>query len=132
MSAAAGPTVLTVVVNGEAVLRYDRRLALPPQQLAYLDAMDRRMERGVPLDQSLVADPDPLQRARFVALQLWNAMRSEDEAPIAAACAWLANRIPELRQVRFELQPQGPHIDLVFDRDYVKEVRVDLIRPGRS
>lgn len=122
---------LTVVVNGEAVVEYDRGVTLPPRQRDYLDAMDRRMAAGIRLGDERVATPDQLQRAQFVALQLWRALEENDDAPIAASCAWLASRIPELRQVKIEAGGEGAHIDLVFDRDYVKEVRVDFVMPDK-
>ncbi len=123
--------VLAIVVNGESAVEYDRRVVLPSHQVAYLEAMDRRMEQGIRVGRDFLAAPDRLQCAQFVALQLWGAVRDGNDARTAAARAWLANRIPPLRQVRIEVTESLPHIDLVFDRDYVKEVRVDFSAPGK-
>jgi hypothetical protein len=123
--------MLVVSVDGEAIVQYDRRITLPAQQRAYLDAMDRRMAQGIQPGSNRIEQPDELDRARFVAVQLSEALKSDNDALIAAACAWLANRIPELRQVKIENRERQRHIDLVFDRDYVKEVRVDLVTPKK-
>lgn len=125
----AGLHGLTVVINGDSILEYDRDKGLPAQQSAYLDRMDRQMDTGLTLNGEVIASPDQLQRAQFVALHLIEALRDENEAQAAASCAYLANRIPELKQVRVEDTGAGLHVDLVFDRAYSREVRVGLSMP---
>jgi len=88
---------LVVAIDGVSQLEYDRTRPLAPQQQAALEAMDRRMDGGIRLAGLEVPEPDPLQRAQFVAEQLLAAVDMEDEALAAATLAWLANRLPELR-----------------------------------
>ncbi len=57
--------MLTVVINGEAVIEYDRRKPLDPRQQLFLDRMDRDMDSGVHLDGHQESSPDFLARARL-------------------------------------------------------------------
>lgn len=118
---------LAVVLNGERVLQYDRGQPLPDQQRDYLEKMDRDMDAGIRVDGSLVTNPDPLQRAQFVASHLIWALKEDREAHAAAACSYLAARIPSLKQVRAVDKPAGhARIELVFDEGYQMSVAVSL------
>lgn len=118
---------LAVVLNGERVLQYDRSQPLPDHQRDYLDKMDRDMDLGIQIDGSLVPDPDPLQRAQFVAGHLIWALKEDRDAHAAAACSYLAVRIPSLKQVRAVDKPAGnSRIELVFDEGYQMSVAVSL------
>jgi hypothetical protein len=122
---------LAVVVNGELKLNYDRDKPLPAHQRAYLDRMDRRMDGGIPVGGETIASPDLGARARFVAAQLVHALRVDDEPLAAATCSYLANRLPDLQQVRIETDGVETHVDLVFDRPYVPQSVVQIVRPDR-
>lgn len=116
---------LSVVVDGEQVLRFDRDHPLTPEQRASLQAMDRRLEehvaaRGEPL-------PDPVARARLVAGTLFHALERGEDRRAAACTGWLATRFPELQQVRVTRHAgRPPTIELVFDRPYAPEARVQF------
>ena len=45
----------------------------------------------------------------------------------AALCSYLANRLPDLKQVKYTEQADEVVIDLVFDEPYQKQVAVQLI-----
>lgn len=122
---------LTVVLNGQAVVEYDRNKPLPDQQLAYLDRMDQEMEKGLQVGGENIASPDLKQKAQFVALQLFQALADNQDAVIAASCAYLANRLPDLKQVvgnSIEGQA-GVACDLVFDRPHVQEATLQFMKP---
>ncbi len=121
---------LVVAIDGVSQLEYDRTRPLAPQQQAALEAMDRKMDKGIRLAGLELPEPDPLQRAQFVAEQLMAAIDMEQEVLAAATLAWLANRLPELRQVAVRHSAAGRVIDLVFDRDHVPEQTVRFHRPG--
>ena len=123
------PQPLVVVINDVAHLEYDRSKALPDAQRRYLDRMDRDMDRGIDVGSERIAAPDRMQRAQFVALSLIGAVQNGNDALAAAACAWLADRLPELQQVRALVQDQGTAVDLVFDKPYVKEQKISFVRP---
>jgi hypothetical protein len=117
---------LTILVNGAPHLEYDRDKALPEHQLAYLDRMDEHMNRGIELGGAQVDNPDVLQRAQFVAIQVIEGLQDGNEPVVAASCAYLASRMPDLTQVRAQLVEQGYSVELVFGEPYVKEVAVQF------
>ena len=117
---------LTVVIDGQLHLQYDRSKTLPVRQLAYLDRMDQKMDEGITLGGKAVESPDTLQRAQFVALHLLEAMQDGDDGLIAASCAYLANRLPDMHQVKASLTGDADSAELVFDEPYTKEVAVEF------
>ncbi len=125
MNSSDNPT-LTIVIDNQPHLEYDRAKTLPAQQLAYLDRMDQKMDVGISLGGETIERPDRLQRAQFVALHLLEAMQDGDDALIAASCAYLANRLPDLHQVKASLNGGAVSAELVFDEAYTKEVAVDF------
>jgi hypothetical protein len=119
--------VLVVLVNGEAQLEYDRGKALPESQLHYLERMDQQMDAGVRLGSDWIERPDRMQRAEFVAVHLLDALQEGNEALAAASCAYLAERLPDLKQVRAKRLGAGFSIELVFDKPYVAENPISFI-----
>jgi hypothetical protein len=118
---------LVVLVNGESRLEYDRSKVLSERQRVCLDRMDRQMDSGIRLGTDWVEQPRPAQRASFVAAQLVDALQRDDEGLIAACCTYLANRLPELKQIKARLLAAGFSVELVFDKPYVEEISVDFI-----
>ena len=116
--------MLAVLLNGIAQLEYDRDKPLPPHQAAYLDKMDTKMDAGILADDATIKNPDINQRAQFIAANLVGAMKSNDEEMTAALCTWLANRLPDLKQVKIEEHGDRVSIDLVFDKEYGKQTAV--------
>lgn len=122
--------ILTVVINGEAVVEYDRRKPLEARQRLYLDHMDRDMDSGVPLEGQHQAAPDLRTRAQFVATSLMQALETGNDGVAAATCSYLAVRLPDLKQVRAQSNAGQLVIDLVFDQAYVPTQTVQFTRPG--
>ncbi|MGD2074122.1 MAG: hypothetical protein PVI91_01885 [Gammaproteobacteria bacterium] len=118
---------LVVVVNGEPQLEYDRSRTLSQPQLADLGRMDRKMDSGIRLGLDWIARPQAEQRARFVAIQLVEALQRDDHALIAACCSYLAHRLPDLKQIKARLAEAGFAVELVFDKPYVKEVPLSFV-----
>lgn len=127
--------IMAVTLNGVAQLEYDRNKSLPPQQELYLDKMDKKMDEGILVGEATVANPDQSQRAQFVAGNLAHAILSDNEAMCSALTAYLAMRLPELKQVKItnastkgdEGQASAVSIDLVFDEVYQKQVAVQFL-----
>jgi hypothetical protein len=113
-------------LNGIAQIEYDRNKPLPDYQAAYLDKMDKKMDAGILIDNTTIEHPDLNQRAQFVAANLHATMKSSDEEMTAALCTWLANRLPDLKQLRFEEDGDRVSIDLVFDEAYQKQTAVSF------
>ena len=121
--------MLTVVMDGQAVIEYDRRKPLASRQRLFLDHMDRDMDSGFNLDGRQEASPDLVTRARFVATSLVQALEAQNDSVAAATCAYLALRLPALKQVRADRKDGQVHIDLVFDEPHVPTQTVHFVRP---
>jgi hypothetical protein len=118
--------LMAVLLNGVAQLEYDRGHELPAHQAVYLDKMDRKMDEGSVVGDETINDPSLEQRAQFVAANLVHAIKGDDEQTAAAMCTYLANRLPDLKQVKIEDKDGQVMIDLVFDEEYKKQVAVQL------
>lgn len=116
--------MLAVLLNDIAQLEYDRDKPLPPHQAAYLDKMDTKMDAGIMIGDVTIQNPDINQRAQFIAANLLGAMKSNDEEMTAALCTWLANRLPDLKQVKIDEDDGRVSINLVFDEEYGKQAAV--------
>lgn len=129
--------LMAVTLNGVAQLEYNRNQALPPQQELYLDKMDQKMDDGIQVGDDFISNPDLNQRTQFVAGNLAHAILSDDEAMCAALTAYLASRLPELKQVKItnnstdntpgDGQANAVSIELVFDEAYQKQVAVQFL-----
>jgi len=122
-------SILVAVVNGDSEVEYDRSKPLEAQQQAYLDKMDEKMDMGIPSGQGNVFAPDLAQKAQFVASQLMMAIEADDEPLIAASMAYLANRLPELKQVAAKEKDGQQQITLIYDRDYTPPQEINFIKP---
>lgn len=108
---------LTIYVNDQPVYDHDRDTVLDDRQEAFLDRMDLDMNRGVKMNGVLHEHPDARQRQTFVAMNLLNALRQDNPAKIAVACAYLTQRRPQLREVRAYDHEQGVMVELVDQQD---------------
>ena len=123
--------VMAVLLNGTAQIEYNRDISLPGKQRDYLDRMDQDMEAGILLGNQFVEAPNQIQRAQFIALQLVQALLVDNEQHIAASCAYLADRLLDLKQVKAVTKPDGAiGIDLVFMEDYKNQVKVEFMPPA--
>lgn len=119
--------LMGVLLNGIAQLEYDRTKALPDHQAAYLQKMDKKMdEEGIDLDGQRILNPSLEQRAQFVAANLTHAITHNNESVAAAMCSYLADRLPDLQQVKIEEKGEACTIHLVFDEAYRKQVSIPL------
>lgn len=117
---------LVVVINGQAVIEYDRNKRLPGHQREFLEKMDMDMQQGIEINGEQIPNPDPKSRAKYVAIHLINAIVNEQDGMIAAACAYLASRLPELKQIKVNEQNEAFSFDLVFDQEYNSAVNVQF------
>ncbi len=122
---------LVAVLHGEAQVEYDRSMPLPEPQLEYLDMMDIKMDQGIPHGAGHIFTPDLKQKARFVAEQLIQAIKSDNEPLAAATLSYLANRLPDLLQVVAEEQDGETRIRLVYDEEYVASQPLQFVKPDR-
>ena len=122
--------IMAVLLNGIAQIEYDRNKFIQPEQKAYLKRLDEKLDAGIDLDGESIDNPDLGQRAQFMATVLAHAIRDNNEARCAATTTWLAERLPDLKQVKIREQDGGFLIDLVFDEEYVKQQPVQFAEPG--
>jgi hypothetical protein len=119
--------MMAVLLNGVAQLEYDREKPLPDHQALYLDKMDEKMDsEGVVIGDETVINPDQSQRIQFVTANLVHAIKTDDESMAAALCTYLAVRVPELKQVQIDDKDGEVSIELIFDKDYQKQVAVQF------
>ncbi len=117
---------LAVVVNDQLTLEYDRGRELPAHQQQHLQKLDGKFDQGIELQGQFIANPDIEQRARYMALSLMEGIIYQEDARAAVSLAWLATRLPELKQVKAIVDEQGTHFDLIFDRAYQPHQVVDF------
>ena len=109
--------LMAVLLNGIAQLEYDRHEDLPIFHAAYLRKMDKKMNSGITLGDEQIANPDKDQRAQFVAANLYAAMKENNLSLSQACTTYLAENLPELKQVKFDDRKGEVEIDLVFNED---------------
>jgi len=118
---------MAVLINGEAILEYDRSVALTEQQQLSLEKMDKKMDAGFSLGGQPISSPDKNQRFQFIALNLVQALADDDnEALIAASSSYLAENLPDLKQVKADNSKGQWLIDLMFDKEYQNQVKVSF------
>ena len=119
---------MVVLLNGEALIEYDRTKELPEKQQQYLDRMDRQMDDGIILGDEQIENPDQQQRAQFVAFTLINAIQQDNDAVIAAMNSYLAIRYPDLKQVKADMDQNTKRVmfDLIFDQEHKNQVKVSF------
>lgn len=120
--------MMVILVNGEALIEYDRTKPLPEMQQQYLERMDKKMDGGITLGKESINNPDQQQRAQYVAFTLLSAIERDDEATIAAMSSYLAERFPELKQVKADIDKDKNKImfDLIFDEEHKNQVKVSF------
>jgi hypothetical protein len=121
---------MAVMLNGTAQIEYNRDISLPSKQWDYLDRMEQDMDEGIQLGDQYIEAPNQIQRTQFIALHLVQSLLADNEQHIAASCAYLADRLPDLKQVKAVTKPDGAiGIDLVFTEDYKNQVKVEFMPP---
>jgi len=104
---------LGIFINDQLAYEYDRSIELDDKQLTFLDKMDQDMDRGVRIHGELITNPDEIQKATFVAMNLLKALRQQDQAKIAVSCAYLGRRLPNVVEVHARDQGDRIHIEFV-------------------
>ncbi len=119
--------ILVVQVNGTPLLEYDRSQTLSPKQHESLGQMDEKLDQGIFLNDQFITRPDREQRVEFMTANLVSALLEEEDGVAAASCAYLAKALPELKQIRALEQEGTISIELIFDREYQKELQMNFV-----
>lgn len=109
---------LAVVVNDQLTLEYDRAKPLAQDQTEYLEKLDKKFDQGIELQGEQIEQPDIQQRARYMTLSLMEGIIYQEDAKTAVSLAWLATRLPELKQILAVVDTEGTQFELVFDREF--------------
>ena len=104
---------LSIFINDQLVFEYDRSTEIDDTQREFLDAMDRDMDRGIKMSGELISTPDTKQKATFVMMNLFNALKQDDNVRLAAYCAYLTSRLPHTLEVHANDQANGIAIEFV-------------------
>ncbi len=118
MTSTTPSSTLFVIVNDEPQLQFDRSKPLGEKQAEYLEKLDRKFDAGIELQGEWLEQPDLGQRARWMALAMMEGILYQEDEKAAASLAWLATRLPELKQVQAVVDENGTRFELIFDREY--------------
>lgn len=104
---------LSLLINDQLVLEYDKHNRLPGHQRRFLDQMDADMDAGIRLGDAYIDHPDANQRRDYVAMTLIRATLDSNANLQLAACAYLAHRQPRLQMIK--AWEQGEQIDMQLE-----------------
>lgn len=119
-------STLAIVVNDQLTLQFDRTKPLPEHHQHYLNRLDAKFDQGIELQGKQLANPGLEQRAKYMALSLMEGIMYQEDDKAAASMAWLATRLPELKQLVAVVDEQGARFELIFDREYQPHVAVNF------
>lgn len=111
-------SILAVVVNEQLVMEYHRSVELDDNRSRYLMTLDDKFDEGIELAGETIPRPSVYQRAQCITMSLLEGLMHKEEQITSASLAWLATRLPDLKQVVAVINPQGTNFELVFDREY--------------
>jgi hypothetical protein len=126
---------LHIIINNTVILEYDRDKPIPEEQYTYLDQMDTKMSSGIILGKDKIEDPNTLQRAQYIANSLISALFEENYNLGIAMCTYLAQRIPDLQQIKAVGEKSEISIEFIFDRSLKKaqqEQKIEFYNPKSS
>jgi len=127
--------MLHIIINDTVLLEYDRNKPIPEEQSKYLDKMDAKMQGGIILGKDRIEAPNTLQRAQYIANSLISALFEEDYNLGIAMCTYLAQRIPDLQQVKAAGEKNEISVEFIFDRSLEKsqqEQKIEFYNPNSS
>ena len=120
--------MMAVLLNGVAQLEYDRDVPLTDYQRTYLDKMDKKMDDGIEVDGKRLENPDENEKAQFVVANLLSAMKADNAGLTSALCTYIADGMPDLKQLIIEENDGEVSIDFVFDEVYKGQAAVEFTK----
>lgn len=119
--------LLVVEINGTPMLEYDRAKTLSSTQQQSLERMEEKLDQGLTLGGQHITSPSLEQRIEFISANLISAILNDEEVLAAASCAYIAHALPELKQIK-ALEKNGEvSIELIFDREYQPEEKLNFV-----
>ena len=123
--------ILVVQVNGTPMLEYDRDKTLTKVQKESLKLIEDKLNLGLNLGGENIDSPSLEQKIEFVTANLISALLSDDEVLAAASCAYIAQALPELKQIKALENNSDISIELIFDRAYQAEEKLKFSPLGK-
>ena len=111
-------STLAIVINDQLTLQFDRSKELPENQQQYLNNLDDKFSQGLELQGEMIDNPNIEHKARYMALILMESIIYQEDDKAAVSMAWLATRLPDLKQVKAIVDDKGTQFELIFDREY--------------
>jgi len=109
--------LIKLVINDNEVLEYDKNINLPDNQKNYLQMMDKKMEQGITLGNQFINQPEQLQKAQFVALNMLSLLDNNEDQEAIAMFTYLVNTLNGLKQVKVMGEPGSYKVEFVFYKD---------------
>jgi len=109
--------LIKLVINDNEVLEYDKNINLPDNQKNYLQMMDKKMEQGITLGSQFINQPEQLQKAQFVALNMLSLLDNNEDQEAIAMFTYLVNTLNGLKQVKVMGEPGSYKVEFVFYKD---------------
>ncbi len=119
--------ILVVILNDIPEIEFDRNKKLTSTQKNSLHLMDEKLDLGINLNEKFYRNPTLEQRIEFVAANLFSALLNDQEGIAAASCAYIAVSLPELKQIKAVEQNKTVSIELIFDREYQTEIKMNFL-----
>ena len=119
--------ILVIQVNGNPILEYDRGKELSDAQQQSLKLMEEKLDLGLELGDQHIEHPNLEQKVQFVSANLVSALLNDEETIAAAAGAYLAHTLPDLKQLKAVEQNGEIGIELIFDREFQAEEKLNFM-----
>ena len=107
--------ILKIIYNDKVVLEYDRTTRLPGKRRQFIGMMDQDMNEGILIGGDLIEYPNKNQRAKYVAMNLIDGLHKKDDALISITCAYLGNRVPELKEIKANECNDDISMELIYE-----------------
>ncbi|HHZ64262.1 MAG TPA: hypothetical protein EYN51_01980 [Flavobacteriales bacterium] len=78
------------------------------------------------VDGKLVENPDENEKVQFVVANLLNAIKGDNAGLTSALCTYIADGMPDLKQIKIDEANGEVSIDFVFDEDYKGQAAVEF------
>lgn len=106
--------MLTVILNDQVVVEYDRRNRLPGQQRRFFEQMDADMDAGIQLGEHHIENPDRSQRSYYVAMNLVRAVLNHNENLKTMTCGYLGLHDENLSKIIAQAGDEQVSMQLVY------------------
>ncbi len=107
--------LLSVYLNDELLLQYDRKKRIPGHQRLFLDKMDADMDAGISMAGEFIANPNAQERLHYVAIKLVRGLLAKEQALVASTSTYLSSRYVSLKEIQAHESGEQVGLDFVFD-----------------